>query len=158
MYTRSDTNSIWEPGELDFPAFAQRVLYPRTHTLDAAWIAAANSGYASAIMGASHLLWVGRMLAGPAPIGPALVQLAFGFVYIVLAVVAFRRSRIASIAVLALVVFEILIEFAFALGLRFNLVILALAFVLAVGGLRGANAVFVHVRNGRAATPPRARR
>jgi len=40
-----------------------------------------------------------------------------------------------------------LVEFVFALGLRFNLIILAVAFVLAVGGIRGANAIFT--RHGR---------
>ncbi len=127
---------------MDFPALAQRIIYPRTHTPEAAWAAATNSGYAGAIMALSHMLWVGRLLSSPAPVGPAFLQLGFGFAYILLARLAFRRSRFASIAILSLIVFEILVEFVFTLGVRFNLVILAVALVLAIGGLRGANAIF----------------
>lgn len=112
-------------------------------------MAAANSGFAGAIMAASHMLWVGKLLTTSQLIGPGLLQLGFGFSYIILAHLAFRRSRVASIAILCLIVFEILVEFVFALGLRFNLIILGVAFVLAVGGLRGANAVFAHHRKSR---------
>ncbi len=134
---------------MDFPALVQRIIHPHTHTLEEAWKAAANSGYAGAIMALSHMLWVGRLLSAPVPIGPALLQLGFGFAYILLAGLAFRRSRLASIAILGLIVFDILVEFVFALGLRFYLVILAVAFVLAVGGFRGANAIFSRHRKSR---------
>lgn len=134
---------------MDFIAFIQRIIHPLTDTSGNAWKAVANSGFASAIMAANHMLWVGKLLSAPGPIGPGLVQLGFGFTYILLAGLAFRRSRLATIAILGLIVFEILIEIVFALGLRFNLIILAAAFVLAVGGLRGANAVFAHHRKSR---------
>ena len=122
---------------MDFPALAQRVIYPRTHTMDAAWTAAANSGYAGRDHGYKPSA-VGRALAldDRSPSARRLVQLAFGFVYIVLAVVAFRRSRVASIAILALIIFEILVEIVFGLGLRPSQLILLTALVLAIGGLR----------------------
>lgn len=132
---------------MDFAALTQRIVHPRTDTPEEAWKAASNSGYAGAIMAASHMLWVGKLLTAPGPIGPGLVQLGFGFAYILLSHLAFRRSRVVSIVILGLIIFEILVEFVFALGLRFNLIILAVAFVLAVGGLRGANATFT--RHGR---------
>jgi hypothetical protein len=134
---------------LNFAALIQRIIYPRTGTPEVAWNTAANSGFASAIMAASHMLWVGRLLSASDLVGPGLLQLGFGFAYILLAGLAFRRSRVASIAILALIVFEILVEIVFALGLRFNLVILAVAFVLALGGMRGANAVFTQHRKSR---------
>ena len=127
---------------MDFLALVQRIVYPRTDTLENAWKAAANSGYGAAIMALSHLLWTPRLLSLTDQIGPVLLQLAFGFVYVLLAVLAFRRSRVASIAILSLIVFEILVEFVFGLDLRFNHVILGVAFVLAVGGARGAIAIF----------------
>jgi len=123
-------------------ALVQRIIHPRTNTPETAWKAAANSGFAGAIMAVSHMLWVGKLLTASDLIGPGLLQLGFGFVYIILANLAFRRSRVASIAILSLIVFEILVELLFNLGWRFNQVILATAVVLAVGGLRGAHAVF----------------
>lgn len=134
---------------MNFTALIQRIVHPRTDTPEEAWKAAANSGYAGAIMAASHMLWVGTLLSASELVGPGLVQLGFGFAYILLALLAFRRSRVASIAILSLIVFEILVEIVFALGLRFNLMILAVAFVLALGGLRGANAIFAHHRKSR---------
>ena len=130
-------------------AFIQRIIFPPTDTPEEAWKAVANSGFAGAIMAANHMLWVGKLLSAPGPIGPGLVQLGFGFAYILLAALAFRRSRVASIAILVLIVFEILVEFVFALGLRFNLIILGVSLVLAVGGLRGAIAIFSHHRKSR---------
>ena len=134
---------------MDLPALVQRIIYPHTHTPEAAWSAAANSGYAGAIMATSHMLWVGRLLSVPGPIGPGLLQLGFGFAYILFAHLAFRRSRVASIAILGLIVFEILVEIVFALGFRLNLIILAVALILAVGGFRGAKAIFNHHRKSR---------
>lgn len=134
---------------MNFIALIQRIAHPRTDTPEQAWSSAANSGFAGAIMAASHMLWVGKLLSASDLLGPGLLQLGFGFVYIILASLAFRRSRVASIAILGLIAFEILVEFVFALGLRFNLIILAVAFVLAVGGLRGAHAVFAHHRKSR---------
>ncbi len=131
---------------MDFAALVQRIIHPRTDTPEEAWKAAANSGFAGAIMAVNHLLWVGRLLSAPGPVGPGLLQIGFGFAYILLARLAFRRSRLASIAILSLIVFEILVEIVFALGLRFNSAILIVTFVLAVGGLRGANAIFAHHR------------
>ena len=130
---------------MDFAALVQRIIHPRTDTPEEAWKAATNSGFAGAIMAVNHLLWVGRLLSAPGPVGPGLLQIGFGFAYILLARLAFRRSRLASIAILSLIVFEFLVEIVFALGLRFNLVILTVSFVLAVGGLRGANAIFAHL-------------
>ena len=131
---------------MDFAALVQRIIHPRTDTPEEAWKAAANSGFAGAIMAVNHLLWVGRLLSAPGPVGPGLLQIGFGSAYILLARLAFRRSRLASIAILSLIVFEILVEIVFALGLRFNSAILIVTFVLAVGGLRGANAIFAHHR------------
>jgi len=134
---------------VDFIALIQRIIHPRTDTPEEAWKAVANSGYAGAIMAASHMLWVGQLLSASELVGPGLVQLGFGFAYILLAGLTFRRSRLACIAILGLIVFELLVEIVFALGLRFNLIILAVAFVLALGGFRGANAIFAHHRRSR---------
>ena len=127
---------------MDFPALAQRIIHPHTDTPQAAWSAAANSGYAGAIMAANHLVLGGLLLFSPIPVVPGLIQLAFGFVYIVLARLAFGRSRVASIAVLALICFDLLVEFLLARGLGINHAVLLVALILAIGGLRGANAIF----------------
>ena len=134
---------------LNFAALIQRIFHPRTDTPESAWKAAANSAVAGAIMAASHMLWVGRLLSVSELFGPGLLQLGFGLAYILLAGLAFRRSRVASIAILSLIVFEILVELVFTLGLRFNLIILVSAFVLALGGLRGAIAIFAPNRKSR---------
>ena len=64
---------------LDFPALAQRIVNPRTDTPEAAWAAAANSGYAGAIMAASHMMLGGLLLFSPVPVAPGLIQLGIGF-------------------------------------------------------------------------------
>ncbi len=127
---------------MDFPALAQRIINPRTDTPEAAWAAATNSGYAAAIMAASHMLLGGLLLFSPVPVIPGLIQLGVGFVYILLARLAFRRSRVSSIVVLGLIIFDILIESLLSRGLGFNHLVLALALILVIGGVRGANAIF----------------
>ena len=131
---------------MDFPALVQLIVHPRTDTPEHAWTAAANSGYAGAILAVNRMLFGGLWLFSPLPVLPGLVQLGVGFVYIILARIAFRRSRVASTAILVLAVFEGLIEIALIGENRFNIVVVAVALVLAVGGFRGANAVFAHHR------------
>lgn len=132
---------------MDIPALVQHIIHPHTDTPQAAWSAAANSGYAGAIMAASHMLLGGLLLFSPIPVAPGLVQLGFGFAYMLLARLAFGRSRVASIAILALVCLDILVELLLARGLGFNHAVLFIALVLAIGGLRGANAIYT--RHGR---------
>ena len=132
---------------MDFPALAQRLIHPRTDTVEAAWAAATNSGYAAIIMGLSHVLLGTLLMASPAPVAAALIQIGVGAVYLILARVAFRRSRVVSIAILVLIILDALLELLLSRGFGLNHVVLIAAFVLAVGGLRGANAVFT--RHGR---------
>jgi hypothetical protein len=127
---------------LDFAALAQRIIYPRTDTPEAAWNAATNSAYAGAILAANRMLFGGLWLFTPQPVGPGLAQLGVGFVYIILARLAFRRSRLASIVILILAVLETLIEVLLIGDLRFNTVVVATALILAIGGFRGAKAIF----------------
>ncbi len=138
---------------MDFPALVQRIIYPRTDTLEAALSAAANSGYAAAILAANRMLFGGLWLFSPLPVGPGLAHLGIGFVYIILARLAIRRSRIVNSVILVLAVLESLIEAMFEAmfygEVRFNIMIVAAAFMLAVGGFRGANAIFAHLRNSR---------
>ncbi len=134
---------------MDFPALVQRIIYPRTDTPEAAWNAAANSGYAAAILAANRMLFGGLWLFSPLPVGPGLAHLGIGFVYIILARLTLRRSRIINSVILVLAVLESLIEAMLIGEVRFNIVIVAAAFMLAVGGFRGANAIFAHLRNSR---------
>lgn len=127
---------------MDFPALAQRIINPRTDTPDAAWAAATNSGYAAAIMAASHMMLGGLLLFSPVPVAPGLIQLGVGFVYILLARLAFRRSRVANIVILGLIIFDVLVESLLSRGLGLNHLVLVIALILAIGGLRGANAIF----------------
>lgn len=127
---------------MDFPALAQRIIYPRTDTPEAAWQAATNGGYAAAIMAASHLLLGTLLLSLPAPVAGALIQIGLGLVYLLLARLAFRRSRVASIVILGLIIFDTLVEFAFAGGLGPNHAVIVVALILVIGGLRGVNAVY----------------
>ena len=82
-----------------------------------------------------------------------MAHVGVGAVYILLALLAFRRSRIASGGILILAVFEVLIEVLFNVVLKsdykFTLLIVAVALVLAIGGFRGANAIYAHYRNSR---------
>lgn len=132
---------------VDFLELARRFVYPRTDTPEAAWEASTNSGYAGAIMAISHMLLGGILLFTPAPIVGGLVQLGFGFVYILVARLAFHRSRFASIVILGLIAFDILIELVLAPGLGPNHFFILLALILAIGGFRATNAVFT--RHGR---------
>ncbi|MCZ6454175.1 MAG: hypothetical protein O6909_08040 [Alphaproteobacteria bacterium] len=134
---------------MDFPALVQRIIYPRTDTPEAAWSAAANSGYAAAILAANRMLFGGLWLFSPLPVGPGLAHVGIGFVYVILARLTLRRSRIINSVILVLAVLESLIEAMLIGEVRFNIVIVAAAFVLAVGGFRGANAIFAHLRNPR---------
>lgn len=127
---------------MDFAALVQRIIYPRVDTPESAWAAATNSGYAGAILAANRMLFGGLWLFTPQPVGPGLAQLGIGFVYIIFARLAFRRSRLASIVILILAVLETLIEVLLNGELRFNTVVVAIALILAIGGLRGANAIF----------------
>jgi hypothetical protein len=138
---------------VNFPALVRRILYPRTTTADEAWEAAGNSWMAGTILALNRLLFGTVWLSSPQPVGPGLAQLGIGFVYILMALLAYRRSRIASTVILVLAVFEVLIEVLFEMMLkgdyRTSFVIAAVALVLAIGGFRGANAVFAHYRNSR---------
>ncbi len=134
---------------MDFPALVQRIIYPRTDTLEAALSAAANSGYAAAILAANRMLFGGLWLFSPLPVGPGLAHLGIGFVYVILARLTLRRSRIINSVILVLAVLESLIEAMLIGEVRFNIMIVAAAFMLAVGGFRGANAIFAHLRNSR---------
>jgi hypothetical protein len=137
-----DANLPPETLVLDIPALAQRIIYPRTHTPEAAWAAATNSGYAGAIMATSHMMLGGLLLFSPAPVAPGLIQLGVGFVYILFARLAFSRSRFASIVIVGLIILDILVESLLAREFGLNHVIILVALVLAIGGLRGANAIF----------------
>ena len=95
------------------------------------------------------MLFGGLWLFSPLPVGPGLAHLGIGFVYIILARLTLRRSRIINSVILVLAVLESLIEAMLIGEVRFNIVIVAAAFVLAVGGFRGANAIFAHLRNSR---------
>jgi len=134
---------------VDFPALVQRIIYPRTDTLEAALSAAANSGYAAAILAANRMLFGGLWLFSPLPVGPGLAHVGIGFVYVILARLTLRRSRIINSVILVLAVLESLIEAMLIGEVRFNIMIVAAAFMLAVGGFRGANAIFAHLRNSR---------
>ena len=134
---------------MDFPALVQRIIYPRTDTLEAALSAAANSGYAAAILAANRMLFGGLWLFSPLPVGPGLAHVGIGFVYVILARLTLRRSRIINSVILVLAVLESLIEAMLIGEVRFNIMIVAAAFMLAVGGFRGANAIFAHLRNSR---------
>ena len=134
---------------MNFTAHIQRIIHPRTDTPEAAWKAAANSTYASAILAANRMLFGGLLLFTPLPIKQGLAHLGVGFVYTILACLAYRRSRLASTVIMVLTVLEAMIEMSLAPGYRVNFFIIAVAFVLAVGGLRGANAVFAHHRKSR---------
>jgi hypothetical protein len=130
-------------------ALVQQIIHPPANTPEEAWRAAANSGFAGAILAANRMLFGGLWLFSPLPVGPGLAHLGVGFVYIILARLAFRRSRLASGAILVMVAFEVLIEVSLAPGYRLNFFILAAAFILAVGGFRGANAIYTLHRKSR---------
>lgn len=123
-------------------ALVRQMVHPRTDTPEAAWKAAANSAIAGAILGANRMLFGGFLLFTPAPVMQGLVGLGVGFVYVILARLALGRSRLASGAILVMAVLEALIELSLAPGYRFNLLIVGAALILAVGGYRGANAVY----------------
>lgn len=127
---------------MNFPALIRRFVYPRIDTPEAAWKAAANSGFAGAVMAANRMLSGGSLLFVPAPIMQGLVDLGIGFVYVILAHLAFKRSRLASGVILVMTVLEVLIELSLVPGYRFNLLVVGAAVILAVGGFRGANAVY----------------
>ncbi len=138
---------------MDFPALVQRIVYPRTATPDEAWQAAANSGYGAVILALNRLLFGTVWLSSPAPVGPGLAHLGIGFIYILLALLAFRRSRLANTVILVLAVLEALIEVLINVVLNsdytFSLVTVSVVLVLAIGGFRGANAIFAHYNNTR---------
>ncbi|MDH3738816.1 MAG: hypothetical protein OER92_06450 [Alphaproteobacteria bacterium] len=138
---------------MDWPALVQRIIHPHTHTPEAAWQAAGNSWIAGTILALNRLLFGTVWLSSPAPVGPGLAHLGVGFFYILMALLAYRRSRIASGVILVLAVLEALIEVLFNVLVRgeigLSFVIAAVALVLAVGGFRGANAIFAHYRNTR---------
>ena len=86
---------------------------------------------------------LGRLdLAAPAPVAPGLIQLGVGFVYILFARLAFSRSRFASVVIVGVIILDILVESLLAREFGLNHVIILVALVLAIGGLRGANAIF----------------
>lgn len=138
---------------MDFPALVQRLIHPHTDTPRTAWEAAGNSWIAGTILALNRLLFGTVWLSSPAPVGPGLAHLGVGFFYILMALLAYRRSRIAAGVILVLAVFESLIEMFFNVAVRgefgFSLMIVAVALVLAIGGFRGANAVFAHYRSTR---------
>ncbi len=134
---------------MDFPALVQRIIHPHTHTLEEAWKAAANSGYAAAILALNRVLFGTVWVSSPLPVGPGLAHLGVGLVYIILARIAFRRSRLASGVILVLAVLEVLIEVSLKAEFGFSFVTVAVALVLAFGGYRGAKAIFSRHRKSR---------
>lgn len=134
---------------MDFTALVQRIVYPRTDTPDRAWDAAGNSWVAGTILALSRLLHGTVLLSSQQPVGPGLAQIGMGFFYVLLALLAYRRSRIAAGAILVLAALELLIDVTFKGDYGFGFAIATVALVLAFGGFRGANAIFAHYRNSR---------
>lgn len=136
---------------MGFSILIQRLIYPKTDTPDEAWKTAANSSYGAVILSINRLLFGTVLLSATPAIGPSLVQLGIGFLYIFLAWLAYRRSRIACGAILLLSTIEVLIEVFLVMVIQgnygFNFIIVIVAFLLSYGGFRGANAVFTHYRN-----------
>jgi len=138
---------------VEFPALVQRIVHPRTDTPEAAWQSAGNSWIAGAILALNRLLFGTVLLSSPVPVGPGLAHLGVGFLCILLAWLAYQRFRLASGVILALAVLEVLIEVLFNVLLKgdigFGFAVAAIALVLAIGGFRGARAIFAHYRNSR---------
>ena len=134
---------------MDFPALVQRIIHPHTHTLEEAWKAAANSGYAAAILALNRVLFGTVWVSSPQPVGPGLAHLGVGLVYIILARIAFRRSRLASGVILVMAVLEVLIEVMLKAEFGFSFVPVAVALVLAFGGYRGAKKIYSRHRKSR---------
>ncbi|MCH2549720.1 MAG: hypothetical protein MK031_06640 [Alphaproteobacteria bacterium] len=136
---------------MNFLAILKRIFYPNTNTVKSAWSAAINSCYSSSILALNRLLFGTVWLSTPQPIGPGLAQIGIGFFYILMAFLAFRRSRIACIIILLLSVIEVLIEVLFVIvmrnEIRLSFLIVSISLVLAFGGFRGANAIFSHYKN-----------
>ena len=80
---------------MGYSIYIQRLIYPKTNTPDEAWKTAANSVYAGIILSLNRLMFGTVLLSATPAIGPSLVQLGIGFLYILLAWLAHRRSRIA---------------------------------------------------------------
>ena len=103
------------------------------------------------ILSLNRLMFGTVLLSATPAIGPSLVQLGIGFLYILLAWLAHRRSRIACGFILLLSFFEVLIEVVLVIIIQgnygFNFIIVLVAFILSYGGFRGANAIFTHYRN-----------
>lgn len=119
----------------------QRLFWPTADTPRAAVLAAHNGGLAGWIMAANHLLFGAFLLFAGMPVGPAIFQLAVGFVYVVLAVATWRGERIASVVLPALVVLEALVELAVLGRLRWFAVVHLAVLILAIGGVRGTFAL-----------------
>ncbi|NKB50307.1 MAG: hypothetical protein GKS02_13195 [Alphaproteobacteria bacterium] len=134
---------------MDFPALMQRIIHPNTDTPEEAWAAAGNSWIAGTILALSRLLFGTVWLSSPQPVGPGLTFVGVGFFYILLAFLAYRRSRLAAGVILILAVLEVLIEVSLKANYGFGFYVAAGALVLAIGGFRGANAIFAHYRNSR---------
>ena len=134
---------------MDFPALVQRIIHPHTDTAEAAWDAAGNSWIAGTILALNRLLFGTVWLSSPQPVGAGLAQMGVGFFYIFLALLAFRRFRLASGVILVFAILEVLIEVLLKAEYSFGFVVVAVALVLAIGGFRGASAVFAHYRNSR---------
>jgi len=136
---------------VDFSILLQRLIYPKTNTPDEAWKTASNSVYGGVILSLNRLLFGTVLLSATPAIGPSLVQLGIGFLYILLAWLASLRSRIACGIILLLSIIEVLIEIFLVIIIQgnygFNFIIVIVAFILSYGGFRGANAVFTHYRN-----------
>ncbi|MBC93514.1 MAG: hypothetical protein CMM38_07715 [Rhodospirillaceae bacterium] len=136
---------------MGYSIYIQRLIYPKTNTPDEAWKTAANSVYAGIILSLNRLMFGTVLLSATPAIGPSLVQLGIGFLYILLAWLAHRRSRIACGFILLLSFFEVLIEVVLVIIIQgnygFNFIIVLVAFILSYGGFRGANAIFTHYRN-----------
>lgn len=135
-------------------ALARRIIYPRIDTPEGAWKAAANSVYAGAILALNRMLFGTVLLSSPEPISRGLAQVGIGLIYILLARIAYRRSRVASFAILFFAAAELLIEVLILTAMHhadgylsqtliFAAAVAATALVLAFGGARGASAIFV---------------
>ena len=67
---------------MDFSILLQRLIYPKTNTPDEAWKTASNSVYGGVILSLNRLLFGTVLLSATPAIGPSLVQLGIGFLYI----------------------------------------------------------------------------
>jgi hypothetical protein len=136
-------------------AFAQRVFYPRTDTADAARQAARNGGIAGWIKVADHFVLGAFLIVIIAPgqevlsgdqLIPATIQFFIALAYGFAGTRAWKGSRAGAVTVLMLVILDSLLELALVGGTDVHALVNLAAFILAVGGVRGAFACARHER------------